>query len=221
MKTMLSKAVLMIVLAALMSFAAAAPALAEEKQQLKPPGTIVDPVDPPVVDPLPPDKGSIRAKIPDLCAGAGGGVIYPTDPSPEPPNPPEPQKPPETCKDGEVNDKDGKCVPEHGGNNGGGYGGNNGGGYGGNNGGGYGSGGYGGDDGYGGGIVYRGVTYINGFLPSTFTTTVENAGNSVKSNLPAPVAKTLPNTGGGWTSLALAGGALLLAGRFLVRRFSN
>jgi LPXTG-motif cell wall-anchored protein len=41
-------------------------------------------------------------------------------------------------------------------------------------------------------------------------------GNSVKKNLPAPVAKSLPNTGGGWSLLVLVA-AGLIAGGFLIR----
>jgi hypothetical protein len=268
MKTLLSKVLLMAVMAALTTVAAAAPALAEG-QQISPSdisgvsdelpsspngpfdkqticdkypdicgGQIEDPVLDPVLDP---DKGPKICKVyPEICGGPlEDPVLDPTTP-PEPPTPeeckdnevkdtdgkcvPKPPencpdgqekdkddkcvpKPPETCPYGQAKDKDGKCAPEHGEGTGGGYDNNGGGGY--------------GNGGYGGGIVYRGVTYINGFLPSTYTTTVENAGNAVKSNLPAPVAKKLPNTGGGWTSLALAGGALLLTGRFLIRRFSS
>jgi LPXTG-motif cell wall-anchored protein len=62
---------------------------------------------------------------------------------------------------------------------------------------------------------------VSHFLPYEFTSVVEDAGYSLKSDLPAPVAETLPNTGGGWTFLALGGGALLLTGRFLIRRFSS
>ena len=74
---------------------------------------------------------------------------------------------------------------------------------------------------YYGGILDRGGVFVSNFLPYEFTSVVEDAGYSLKSYLPAPVAKTLPNTGGGWTFLALAGGALLLTGRFLIRRFSS
>jgi len=63
--------------------------------------------------------------------------------------------------------------------------------------------------------------FVSNFLPSGFTSVVEDAGYSLKSDLPAPVAKTLPNTGGGWVTLALAGGALYFIGRFLIRRFSK
>jgi LPXTG-motif cell wall-anchored protein len=256
MKTLLSKVMLMAVMAALMTFAAGTTAQAEEKQIspddiLKVPEDLPSspsqpPIDletnlcdkypglcdqtaDPVLDPVLEPKGpKICQLYPEICGGPKDPVLDPTNP-PEPPKPEECKddqvkdkdgkcvpKPPEECKYGQVKDKDGKCTDGNDdkdtGNNG------TGGGYG--SGGSNSGGGYGGD-GYGGGIVYRGTTYINSFLPSGFATRMENAGNAVKSSLPAPVAKTLPNTGGGWTSLALAGGALLLAGRFLIRRFSN
>jgi LPXTG-motif cell wall-anchored protein len=50
---------------------------------------------------------------------------------------------------------------------------------------------------------------------------MKTAGSNLKSNLPAPVAKTLPNTGGGWTVLGVAGAALIGGGMLLVRRFSR
>ena len=71
------------------------------------------------------------------------------------------------------------------------------------------------------GILDRGGVFVSNFLPYEFTSVVEDAGYSLKSDLPSPVAETLPNTGGGWTFLALAGGALFLTGRFLIRRFSS
>jgi LPXTG-motif cell wall-anchored protein len=44
---------------------------------------------------------------------------------------------------------------------------------------------------------------------------------SLMSKLPDSVAKTLPNTGGGWTVLGVAGAALIGGGTLLVRRFSS
>jgi hypothetical protein len=70
-------------------------------------------------------------------------------------------------------------------------------------------------------ILDRGGVFLSTILPSGFTSVVEDSGNSLKSDLPAPVAKTLPNTGGGWVTLALAGGALYFIGRFLIRRFAS
>jgi hypothetical protein len=63
--------------------------------------------------------------------------------------------------------------------------------------------------------------FLSTVLPYNVTSAVGDAGNSVKKNVPAPVAKTLPNTGGGWGTLALAGGALFFIGRFLIRRFAS
>ena len=51
-----------------------------------------------------------------------------------------------------------------------------------------------------------------------------DAGNAVKKNLPAPVAKSLPNTGGGWFFLILIGAALIVGGfaiRTIVRRTTS
>jgi hypothetical protein len=185
-----------------------------------------------------------------VCLGAGGVVDKTTDPPkcvPTPPGPeetegclpdqqhpgkpygccPEGQKkndagncvkipdPPPECPDGKAKDNDGKCP-----NTGGGNGGGSGGGYGGGSGGGYGGGSGGTSDGVGG-VIDGGGVFVSNILPSDFTSAVGDGGNSVKQNLPALVAKTLPNTGGGWVTLALAGGALLLAGGFLKRGFSR
>ncbi len=62
---------------------------------------------------------------------------------------------------------------------------------------------------------------IYGFSPITLVSKVENAGNSVKSKLPAKVADTLPNTGGGWMTLGVTGTALIGGRMLLVRRFST
>jgi LPXTG-motif cell wall-anchored protein len=70
----------------------------------------------------------------------------------------------------------------------------------------------------------RGGTFVSSFLPYTLTNTMGEAGNSVKKNLPASVAKSLPNTGGGWSFLALVGAALIIGGfviRSIVRRTAN
>jgi LPXTG-motif cell wall-anchored protein len=64
--------------------------------------------------------------------------------------------------------------------------------------------------------VDRGGTFVSSFLPTTLTSTMGEAGNSMKKNLPAPVAKSLPNTGGGWSFLVLVA-AGLIAGGFLIR----
>ena len=62
---------------------------------------------------------------------------------------------------------------------------------------------------------------MSSFLPYTLTTKMGDAGSAVKKNLPAPVAKSLPNTGGGWSFLILVGSALIAGGfaiRTIVRR---
>jgi LPXTG-motif cell wall-anchored protein len=64
--------------------------------------------------------------------------------------------------------------------------------------------------------IDRGGTFVSSFLPSSLTTKMGDAGSAVKKNLPAPVAKSLPNTGGGWSFLVLIGAALI-AGGFAVR----
>jgi LPXTG-motif cell wall-anchored protein len=69
--------------------------------------------------------------------------------------------------------------------------------------------------------IDRGGNFVSSFLPYTLTTKMGDAGSAVKKNLPAPVAKSLPNTGGGWSFLILVGSALIAGGfaiRTLVRR---
>ncbi len=69
--------------------------------------------------------------------------------------------------------------------------------------------------------IDRGGTFVNSFLPHALTTKMADAGSAVKKNLPAPVAKSLPNTGGGWSFLILVGSALIAGGfaiRTIVRR---
>ena len=65
---------------------------------------------------------------------------------------------------------------------------------------------------------------MSGFLPYALTTKMGDAGSAVKKNLPAPVAKSLPDTGGGWSFLILIGAALIASGlaiRTLVRRTTS
>ena len=64
--------------------------------------------------------------------------------------------------------------------------------------------------------IDRGGTFVSSFLPYAFTAKMGDAGSAVKKNLPAPVAKSLPNTGGGWSFLVLIGAALI-AGGFAIR----
>jgi LPXTG-motif cell wall-anchored protein len=70
------------------------------------------------------------------------------------------------------------------------------------------------------GTFDRGGTFVSSFLPNTFTSTIGEAGNSMKKNLPASVAKSLPNTGGGWSFLAVVGAALI-AGGFVLRSIAK
>ena len=65
---------------------------------------------------------------------------------------------------------------------------------------------------------------MSSFLPYTLTTKMGDAGSAVKKNLPAPVAKSLPDTGGGWCFLILIGAALIASGlaiRTLVRHTTS
>lgn len=64
--------------------------------------------------------------------------------------------------------------------------------------------------------IDRGETFVSSFLPTALTNTMGDVGNSVKKNLPAPVAKSLPNSGGGWFFLVLVGAAVI-AGGFAIR----
>ena len=69
--------------------------------------------------------------------------------------------------------------------------------------------------------IDRGGNFVSSILPYTLTTKIGDAGSAVKKNLPTPVAKSLPNTGGGWSFLVLVGSALIAGGfaiRTIVRR---
>jgi LPXTG-motif cell wall-anchored protein len=68
--------------------------------------------------------------------------------------------------------------------------------------------------------IDRGGNFVSSFLPYTLTNKMGDAGSAVKKNLPAPVAKSLPNTGGGWSFLVLAAAALL-AGGFAIRTIAR
>ena len=74
----------------------------------------------------------------------------------------------------------------------------------------------GGSGGSSGQTIDRGGTFVSTFVPTALTNTMGEVGNSVKKNLPAPVTKSLPNTGGGWSLLVLVA-AGLIAGGFLIR----
>jgi LPXTG-motif cell wall-anchored protein len=72
--------------------------------------------------------------------------------------------------------------------------------------------------------IDRGGTFVSSFLPSSLTSKMGDAGSAVKKNLPAPVAKSLPNTGGGWSFLVLIGAAMIAGGfaiRTIVRRTTS
>jgi LPXTG-motif cell wall-anchored protein len=72
--------------------------------------------------------------------------------------------------------------------------------------------------------IDRGGTFVSSFLPYSLTTKMGDAGSAVKKNLPTPVAKSLPNTGGGWSFLVLVGAALIAGGfaiRTMVRRTTS
>ena len=64
----------------------------------------------------------------------------------------------------------------------------------------------------GSGIFDRGGVFVSDLLPSTFTSTLNDSGNTVKKNLPASVANSLPDSGGGWSFLLLVAGALVAGG---------
>src|SRR5215210_9605137 len=125
MKTLLSKIMLMAVMAAVTTFAAAVPALAEE-QQISPSDILKAPEELPSSPNGPFDKQTICNKYPDICGGSiedpvfDPGVdpdkgpkickVYPEicggplkDPVLDPGDPSEPPTP-EECKDDEVKD---------------------------------------------------------------------------------------------------------------------
>ncbi len=70
------------------------------------------------------------------------------------------------------------------------------------------------------GTFDRGGVFISELLPNTFTSTLSDAGDSVKKNLPDSVSKSLPNTGSGWSLLLLAAGALV-AGGVVLRKIAK
>lgn len=76
------------------------------------------------------------------------------------------------------------------------------------------SGGYG-NTGTVGGTFDRGGVFISGLLPNSFTSMLGDVGNSVKDNLPAAIAKNVPNTDGGWSLLALVVASLATGGLVL------
>lgn len=72
--------------------------------------------------------------------------------------------------------------------------------------------------------IDRGGTFVSGFLPTALTDTMDDVGDSVKKNLPAPVAESLPDSGGGWAFLVLVAAAVIAVGfaiRSMVRRSTS
>ncbi len=190
--------------AVMMSFAA--PAMAVPKVVDGGPGVIG-----PVVDPPPPPPNPLCDVTPFGCGNTPDPVLDPGDnpvdePPPEdtpPENTPPEDTPPENTppEDTPPPDKKDPRNEESDTSGSGGY-----------------SGGSSGGSPIGSAseIVDRGGTFMSSFLPTTLTSTMGEAGNSMKKNLPAPVAKSLPNTGGGWSLLVLVA-AGLIAGGFLIR----
>lgn len=72
--------------------------------------------------------------------------------------------------------------------------------------------------------IDHGGTFVSGFLPTALTDTMDDVGDSVKKNLPAPVAESLPDSGGGWAFLVLVAAAVIAVGfaiRSMVRRSTS
>ena len=72
--------------------------------------------------------------------------------------------------------------------------------------------------------IDRGGTFVSGFLPTALMDTMDDVGDSVKKNLPAPVAESLPDSGGGWAFLVLVAAAVIAVGfaiRSMVRRSTS
>jgi hypothetical protein len=217
-------------IAVMMSFAA--PAMAQEEQQLNICEIFPDvcPEDPPVPEPdtpdicdkfpqlcsgedlpvLEPDTPNICDKFPQLCSGEDLPVLEPDTPDKDDPPIADPPPPPPPGKNDPVVDPPGKDNPDNEQSDTSGSGGSSGGSSGG------GSGDGGGIGGSASETIDRGGTFVSSFVPTALTSTIGEAGNSVKENLPAAVAKSLPNTGGGWTFLILVA-AGLIAGAFLIR----
>ncbi len=192
------------------------------------PPPVVNPPDP--VDDTPPKKCE---KLPKFCDIPFDDipVLDPVeDEDPVVTEPPDKEEDPVTNPPDKEEDPD---KDEHPDTDGGSVGGNSSGG-GGNSGGGSGGGGSssgsattGGGGSSGGSVssasqtIDRGGNFVSSFLPYALTTKMGDAGSAVKKNLPALVAKSLPNTGGGWSFLILVGSALIAGGfaiRTIVRR---
>ena len=198
-----------------------------------PPYDVGDPVVPPPVVSDPPDP--VVAPPPKHCQvlpkgckppfGDGGPVLDPVldpgeDEDPVVTDPPDKGNPVTDTPDKEDPDKDEQPGTD------GSSGNNSSGGSGGTGGSSSGSATTGGGGSSGGSVssasqtIDRGGTLVSSFLPHALTTKMADAGSAVKKNLPAPVAKSLPDTGGGWSFLILIGAALIASGlaiRTLVR----
>ena len=223
----------------MMSFSTV-PAMAEE--QLVPNGNLGE-QDKVILSELPnnPSQPSVEPDPGSTEVNPGSGSCQ-QDPQPKwcqkPPPKPE-------CKDGQVKDKDDKCVTQpgkpgdsdvpdsgsisnpdssYGSVFDSGYGSDSGSSYGSSSGSNYSSdpdSGYGSvfDSGYSSDF---GSSYASNIPSEDAPTSTEgNAGDSVKQPPLNPVAKSLPSTGGGWVFLVAAGATLTLAGGFLTRRFSK
>ena len=205
--------------AVMMSFAA--PAMAnEEEQQLKPAAPITEDLcdkfplvcddPPPPPPPPPPDPPNICDRFPILCSDDLPVIDTPdkVDPVIDPPvteeppvaDPPDDKDPVvDPGKDDADNEESDTSGP--GGSSGGGSGGGSG-------------------SGSVSETVDRGGTLVSSFVPTALTNMIGEAGNSMKENLPASVAKSLPNTGGGWSFLLLVAVGLI-AGGFLIRSIAS
>ncbi len=178
--------------AVMMSFAA--PAMALPPHQ-------VGPTDPPVtVAPPDPPVSPFCAKHPEICGHLDDlpplTIAPPDDPPANPPTDPPANPPADPNAPGDTNE--GRGSNAAGSAVGGSYGTES-------------------DS----GTFDRGGAFISDLLPNAFTSTLSDTGNSVKENLPASVAKSLPISGGGWTFLALVVAALIAGGlvvRSLFRR---
>ena len=181
--------------AVMMGFAA--PAMALPNVVDGGPGVIGPVVDPPPPPPPPPPPNPLCDVTPFGCGNNPDPVLDPGDnPVAEPPppedTPPEDTPPPDNIDPRNEESDTGESGGSSGGNSGGG------------------------PIGSASETIDRGGTFVSSFLPTTLTSTIGDVGNSMKKNLPAPVAKSLPNTGGGWSFLALVA-AGLIAGGFLIR----
>jgi LPXTG-motif cell wall-anchored protein len=187
--------------AVMMSFAA--PAMALPNVVEGGPG-VLDPI---VDSPPPPPPNPLCDVTPFGCGNNPDPVLDPGDnpvAEPPPPSPPPEDTPPEDTPPPDKDDP-GNEESDTSGSAGGSSGGSSGG---------------GGFIGTASETVDRGGTFMSSFLPTTLTSTMGDVGNSMKKNLPAPVAKSLPNTGSGWSFLVLVAVGLI-AGGFLIRSIAR